>query len=270
MTTTDHWVSPGNSIFESSRVEGVERIFVFFGKFGGDFDVKFRPYQDCLSSIKVTHSPRYIVDMNVSEKENIFKKMSVDYDAFRKEEDMVKRVKNYYRKQLKDGEELWWIDEKQERGGVSPIIRPFNRLSSKEKNEFIVDSMILFPEMFGNSTLKFERAAAYLVTEYSAVSSNLRDVFTAGGREVINIESEPSEVPRIQFHLHKQAKEIKERIEKIDEAKLMHYWRVKKLSSDRMPQWGEMLPDQDSEYMVRKTRGGDKNFSIFQIFESGL
>lgn len=54
-TTADKWVSTGNSVLESTRQDGVERIYLFFAKFGGVFNVKYRPYHECLYEIAVTH-----------------------------------------------------------------------------------------------------------------------------------------------------------------------------------------------------------------------
>ena len=75
------------------------------------------------------------------------------------------------------------------------------------------------------------------------------------------LENKPSEVSKILFHAHKQAKRIKKKIEEIDEQKLLHYWQTEKLSSSRISQWKSMLPVQSTE---------NKDISVFQVFESGL
>ncbi len=137
MTKQDKWTSIGNSIFETSRVDDVERIFILFGKFGGNFDARYKAYQDCLPSIKVTHSPRYVIDMELSVNESIFEKIGTDYESFRKDENKVHLIKTYYKKQLKDGEELWWMDESQEKS-VAPIIRSFQNLEEKEKRVLLL------------------------------------------------------------------------------------------------------------------------------------
>ena len=63
VTAEDKWVSTGNSVLEGTRVEAVEKIYMFFGKLGGVADIKYRQYQDCLCEVGVTHSPRYKIDM---------------------------------------------------------------------------------------------------------------------------------------------------------------------------------------------------------------
>ena len=64
-TKENHWTSTGSSIVESTRDKNVENIYMLFGKLGGKTaEFKCRPYEDCLSDIAVTHSPRYLINMN--------------------------------------------------------------------------------------------------------------------------------------------------------------------------------------------------------------
>ncbi|MCK5027641.1 MAG: hypothetical protein KAS07_04445, partial [Candidatus Pacebacteria bacterium] len=208
ITTKDHWTSTGNSVLESTRGNKVKRIYIMFGKLGGIVDVRYRLYQECLPEVSVTHSPRYKINMDLPSGKSIFDKIGVDYDTLRESDDTIQQIKNYYKEQLKEGEELWWIDEEKENGSSSPVIRPLRGFEKKEKENFIVEAMILFPEMFGSSTTKFERAAAYLITEYNAVSANLRDTFTAGGQKTIKIKNSNVTVPKIFFHLFSRSKAI--------------------------------------------------------------
>lgn len=227
MTVDDKWISTGNSVLESTRIDGVETIYMFFGKFGNSFDIKYRKYQECLCEVGVTHSPRYKIDMNLSKGESIFDKMGVEYNSFRKKSNPIKLLKDYYRKQLKDGEELWWIDNGTENRIISPIIQSFSMLDKSIRDYFISESMILFPEIFGNSTIKFERVAAYLIINYNAVSSSLRDNFTAGGRIKISIKGKDVVVSRVVYNLFERAKQIENIINKISKEKLSYYWGLK-------------------------------------------
>ncbi|MCK5062155.1 hypothetical protein KAR28_06455 [Candidatus Parcubacteria bacterium] len=260
MTTSDHWTSTGNSVLESSRVEDVERIYIMFGKFGGGFDVKYRLYQECLPEISVTHYPRYRINMNLSQGQSIFDKMGVDYDTLRKNGNTINTVKEYYRARLKEGEELWWIDPGQDKD-VSPIIKSHKNLSDKEKENFIVEAMIYFPEMFSNSGAKFERAAAYLITEYNAVSANLRDIFTAGGQVEIKVKRKKEQVSRIYHNMVIHSKAIKKTINTLDEEKLKHYWRIERLGKNRLLAWKKMIDEKSPD---------DLPFIASDIFNSGL
>lgn len=240
-TTGDHWVSTGNSVLESSRIEGVEKIYIFFGKLGGKKDIKYKLYEDCLSDVAVTHSPRYRINMNLDKGHSIFDKMKISYDSLRKDKSPIRLVKNYYRGLLREGEELWWVDPEREDKGVSPIIRSYRNLDKKEKENFIAESMILFPEMFGNSTAKFERAASYLISEHNAVSANLRDLFSAGGQVKINLAGKMILVPQIFDNLQKNVPKIKKIINELPADKLAYYWRIEKISNNRLNQWKKLI-----------------------------
>lgn len=259
LTTGDKWVSTGNSILESTRTEDVERIYIFFGKFGGEADIKYRLYQECLYDIGVTHSPRYKINMELGDGGSIFDKMGVEYEVLRRRENPIAVIKQYYRQQLKEDEELWWIDNEDDT--VSPVIKPFRDLSKKEQEEFIVTSMILFPEMFSSSTAKFERVAAYLITSHNAVSASLRDIFTAGGRKELEVGNSKKEVSQILGKLFELAKKIKVKIDTIPEEDLMHYWRTEKVQKDRPKQWKELL---------EKYSQTNEELTPVEVFEAGL
>jgi hypothetical protein len=262
MTQQNQWSSTGNSILESLREKDVERIYIFFGKFGGHFDIKFRLYQECLPEVSVTHSPRYKINMDLAIGASIFDKMGVDYDDLRIDPNSIQRIKNYYRAQLKEGEELWWIDQDGEDKSVSPIIKPFRNLESWNKENYIVESLVLFPEIFGNSNTKFERAAAYLIAEYNAVCPNVRDLFTAGGKVATKIGKKKILLPQLGNALYINAPSVLKKIKEIDGGKLAYYWRMPVAPKDRVDAWKKLV---------------DQKFSLIfdgalasEIFKSGL
>jgi len=262
MTANDHWTSTGNSVLESSRKEDVKRIYIVFGKLGGKSDVRYRLYQECLPEVSVTHSPRYRINMNLPKGKSIFDKMGVDYDKLRLDANPIRRIKDYYRSKLKDGEELWWIDQDSDDKLVSPIIRPFRSLSEKEQENFIVEAMILFPEMFSKSSIKFERTAAYLIAEYNAVSASLRDIFTAGGVRTLNIKGRRVVVPQLAYKLNYYAKAVVIKIKDIESNKLAYYWRCRKIKKDHLGQWKKFI---NKKFPPIKPR-----VKASDIFEAGL
>jgi hypothetical protein len=254
MTVGDKWVSTGNSVLETTRKESVETIYMFFGKFGKTFEAKYRKYQDCLCEVSVTHSPRYKIDMELADGSSIFDKIGVPYDIFRKEENSIKRLKEYYRKQLKSGEELWWIDATAEESSVSPIIQSFRLLDDSIKERYLNECMILFPEIFGNSTTKFERATAYLITNYNAISSNLRDNFTAGGREIITIDGQDKSISQIIYRLFLRAKNIEKTIKKIPTDKLSYYWN-RDVKTNPLEIWQVLLSNYSKDAVMVFNKG---------------
>jgi len=240
MTIKDHWRSTGNSVLESLREEDVEKIYIMFGKLGGIPDVKYRLYQECLPSVSVTHSPRYQIDMNLAVGNSIFDKMGTSYDELRTSGDTIQIIKSYYRGQLKEGEGLWWIDEESE--APSPVIKQFRTLEQENKERFKVDCMILFPELFKNRA-NYDRAAAYLITEFGAVSASLRDEFSAGGRQEVIVARERRNVSQVLSQLRGYAHQIANRINKIDEELLKFYWKVSVIEEDRIQQWKSLIDE---------------------------
>jgi hypothetical protein len=114
-TTQNHWKTTGNSVLESTRVDKVDRIFMLFAKLANPIEFKCRPYEECLSEVVVTHSPRYLIDMNLGIGQTIFDKIKTPYDVLRKNENPIKPIVDYYKSKLKPGQDLWWIDQENEK-----------------------------------------------------------------------------------------------------------------------------------------------------------
>lgn len=189
-TKSDSWTSTGSSIVESTRIPEVSRIYMLFAKLGGVTpEFRCRPYEKCLSNIAVTHAPRYLIDMNIADNggENIFEKMSVDYDTFRRlgEKDKISSVRKYYMRANKAKgryEMPWWMGDSDSDVSSSIMIKFFTDLSICEKDDIRARMFILFPELFSYRQDKYKRAALWMCSRYSVICSNLRDAFSAGGK----------------------------------------------------------------------------------------
>lgn len=193
-TKSNSWVSTGSSIVESTRIPDVSKIYLLFGKLGGSIaEYKCRPYEQCLSNIAVTHSPRYLIDMNLRENEvpNIFDKMQVDYDSFRilPEKEKIQKVRNYLKhsitnqKSNKKIELPWWIAEENSEESSSALIRFFADVDVCMQEKIKSRMFVLFTELFRrNYQQKYKRAALWMCSRYSIIDNCLRDKFTAGGK----------------------------------------------------------------------------------------
>lgn len=180
-TNKNHWTSTGSSIVETTRDKDVESIYMLFGKLGGTpAEFKCRPYQDVLYEIAVTHSPRYLIDMNLKSGETIFDKMSVGYDDLRTSPDSISRVKRYYKSKAEaNGNQMpWWISSDEE-AAVSMNIRLWKDLSANEKADLVAQIIVLFPEVVSG---KYGKAALWLAGAKGIVCTNIRDLFSAGGK----------------------------------------------------------------------------------------
>jgi hypothetical protein len=161
---------------------------MLFGKLHTPIEFKFRLYEECLSDVIVTHSPRYAVNMNLKKGKTIFDKISVEYDNIRTASNPFKPFKDYYRKKLKSGQELWWIDE-QEYKPDSIIFRIWNTIPKQEKDKLRIQGYAYFPEILGRKQIKFDRFTLWLSIRKRIICPNIRDLFTAGGQGNIQIEN---------------------------------------------------------------------------------
>lgn len=195
-TKQNHWKTTGNSILESTRIEDIQRIYMLFGKIHNPIEFKCRLYQDCLYDVIVTHSPRYAIDMNLNQGDTIFDKVGIDYETIRQSENPVKPFKEYYRNKLTEGQELWWIDNEEYKPD-SIIFRIWNSLSKSEKDVFKIKGYTYFPEILGSKQTKFDKFTLWLSVKKRVICPNIRDLFTAGGKESITInEHKLEELPK--------------------------------------------------------------------------
>lgn len=212
-TKSNSWTSTGSSIFENTRIEDVERIYMLFGKLGGTpAEFRLRPYQDCLSDIALTHAPRYMIDMNIADNEEqptIFDKFNVDYDSFRlwSEKEKYNKLQQYTIETTPEGKGMpWWIGEN---ATIPMVIRIFNDLPVEEKLPIQAQMFVLFPEIFSNSSSKYKRSALWLCSRKAMVCSCFRDMFSAGGQinEVGGVKFK-HRVPKIIENLYDCRQEI--------------------------------------------------------------
>ncbi len=225
-TTQNHWKTTGNSVLESTRVDEVERIFMLFGKLGKPIEFRYRAYEECLSEVVVTHSPRYLIDMNLEEGKTIFDKINTSYDTLRQKKNPIKSITDYYKSKLKPGQDLWWIQDSEKANNL--IINIWNNLPSTEQIYFINKAMVIFPETFGQRQDKYSRFAIWLVKNEGIVCPNVRDAFTAKGRADILLNNKNyKQVPRIFVNLFENINSIIEILVNTSAIELSQYWNKK-------------------------------------------
>ena len=217
----DHWKTTGNSVLESTRVDGIEKIFLLFGKMYPPIEFKYRSYEECLSEVVVTHSPRYFIDMDLEEGNTIFDKIQIPYNILRKKDNPIKPIIDYYRDQLKEGEEVWWIDQEGEES-KSLIIKFWNSLSKQKKEEYVAKGMILFPEVFAGNYNQF---TLWLYENQSVICPNVRDQFSAGGQSIITWKNKTyRKIPQVIKKLTELTDKVSEILYDISKQELTKYW----------------------------------------------
>lgn len=197
-TKENKWVSTGSSIVESTRIEDVNHIYMLFGKLGGKpIEFKCKPYHNCLYDIAVTHSPRYLIDMEITQERTIFSKMGIEYDKFRLSEDPISTVRSYYLEKIKKEKRMampWWIGSETV---TSPTLRLWSgrSLDQEKQNIYKAQLLTLFPTEICNSN--YDRATLWLCIRHSIINTHFRDLFTAGGQVQIEDYCCPAIIKRI-------------------------------------------------------------------------
>lgn len=189
-TKADKWVCLGNSIMEGTRRSGVNHIYIAFLKKGGEPDIRVAPYDDSISDIKVTHSPRYEVNMNISKDHTIFSKLEISYEQFRDDQEKIQKLRHYYQS---NGIESWWLDAETGETSTGMELKLFGQLPTAQKTNLKVELFALFPEILKK---QYGQAATYLIFKYGIFNSSFRDMVSAGGQEGILIDNKSERVSK--------------------------------------------------------------------------
>lgn len=242
-TKTNHWKSTGSSIAEGTRVEGVERIFMLFGKLCNPIDFRCKPYEDCLSEVVVTHSPRYLIDMEIPNGNTIFDKIKVPYDKLRKQEFPIETILKYYRKQLKPGESTWWLGQEPQ-NAPSLIIRLWKNLSAIEKYNYRLKGFSFFPEVISRKSDKYNKFAIWLSTKEGIVCPNVRDIFSAGGQEDYSINGRRyRNIPKILINLFNDSYQLYSVIKDTSSKTLSDYWELSVNERNKFEIWVNLIQE---------------------------
>ena len=189
------WKINGNSILGSTKEE-VLATYLLFGKTAaGHQGFRWKLYEDCVASVAVTHSPRYMIDMDLAAGETFFDKSNLSYRELSEGEHPIEKITAYFRGQ---GQQAWWLAE-----STPAALRMLAELPHEEQSELLGYCFAHFPEVFSASSKKFSRCAMWMVSERSVVCPSLRDSFTAGGKVTVQAGGERFEqMPHIFENLH--------------------------------------------------------------------
>lgn len=237
-TEGDTWVCLGNSIMEGTRKSGVKNIYVLFLKKGGNPEIKWKKYEDCISDIKVTHSPRYEVNMDIEDPgESVLNKIGITYSDFSADPNKIPKLREYYKKHKKNSNS-WWIDPETGESVTSMRIESFGGLSSDRKEKLIVELFAFFPEIIRGD---YHDAAVYLITRYGVYDKSFRDKFSAGGQEPIEIGNDKYKVPKVIKRILKYLPLI-EKYLKENKGQLSEFWGYPlKNGIDPFDEWLNLL-----------------------------
>ena len=183
-TKKDVWLAVGNSIFEGMREPRAKQVYIIYGKMGGWPEVRWARYEDCVTHVRISHAPRFVVEMD-GDGSKLFNIMGVPYEQFRilSSEEKMRHVREYSRNRLKEGERLWWLEDQEEPEHTLPMeVKLYMRLPRKEKIRLRAEGAILCPQIVlpSRSRGKYNDVALYLLTRYGVFCPQTRDLFSAG------------------------------------------------------------------------------------------
>lgn len=249
-TKGDKWITTGNSIMEGSRVDGIDNIYLFFAKLSSPIVHKWRKYEDCLADVLVTHSPRYKIDMDITEDQTIFNKIGITYDELRTSQNPFQPIRDYYKKE-NPSLEMWWIDKDEtSQRYFHPYVRVWNTLDSKEKDKIKSEIFVFFPEILTNSNRKFGRVAAWAVARHGVVIPNIRDLFTSGGKKEISFDNKTFKIPKILYTLKKCMPNIQYEFKNLTAEEVKDYWDIEIGNSSLFDLWLNII--KNASYSILK------------------
>lgn len=236
-TDADKWDVPGGSVYESLR-NSIE-TFVLMGKFGGAPEAKFRKYEECISDLTVTHSPRFHLKMDIAFGEDYLTRNNAsDLLDLPKGKELNRRI----RELLRTDKDTWYTEES---------VEAFTDLTPEEKRNFFVDGIVLFPEVTGGNYSNF---APWMTYKCLVWCSNIRDVFSAGGTK----EFDGIIVSAVMARMLERTDLIAKRISDMTSSELKNHWGVDEELSleERTDKWINLIHSHISvsSDLVKKNR----------------
>jgi hypothetical protein len=240
-TEKDTWRSVANSVFETFRNKDVVLIYVVFGKMGGLPEVKWQSYQDCVIHVRTSHVPRF--ELEIDAKSSLFKQMKISYDEFAvlPIEKKMRYIREYAKARLREGERLWWIEEKPEQEHSLPIqVRLYTELSQSEKRKMRAEASLLCPKIVAGSRVKnkYNDVAMYLLTYHGILASQARDLFSAGSVAMA------SDSNRGGLYIQRALADIEDDMisaaHSMEDALFVEYWKESVPPNKRIKRWLEL------------------------------
>lgn len=184
-----NWETLGGSINESTKVLGLDEIFILFGKnINNQINIKIKEFSQCVKSVAVTHSPRYLIDMDLDDGTDIFSLLNTSYEDVCAKESPFDVFKQYFKDKAKKSNTKFWFlsDEESERTSETfqnLELKFFKQLSSDEQRQLVCEAIVLYPQdLFGTTNSKYENSNLFFLSR-NIISNSMRDNFTAGGKE---------------------------------------------------------------------------------------
>lgn len=263
-TDASRWEVIGGSIYESLKND-IEDTYVLMAKLGGEKpEVRLRKYEECIADLKVTHSPRFYLNLDLEEGQDYLTRNDAKDLLELSGDDLNKKI----RKLLRTQKSTWWS------GGETIA---FAELSKEEKNIYLNEGIALFPEVFKGDYQKF---TPWLVYSCFVWCGNVRDIFSAGGNKFD--EDTGIYVSAIMYRALENALSIKKRILDMSDEEQEKFWgRILGEPEERLEKWLGLVEENlrmSSDLIINNKKlekfaeydDAQTGMSIKSIFMSGL
>lgn len=223
-TDAAKWEVIGGSIYESLKND-IEDTYVLMAKLGGDKpEVRLKKYEDCIDDLKVTHSPRFHLNLDLEEGEDYLTRNDAK-DLLELSGDELNRK---IRKLLRTQKSTWWSE------GETVA---FSDLSQEEKGIYLNEGIALFPEVFKGDYSKF---TPWLVYSCFVWCGNVRDIFSAGGNKYV--EDLNIYISAVMNRALQNVDSIRQRIIDMTEEEQIKFWGISTDNANaRVENWLELV-----------------------------
>ncbi len=238
-TKQDTWVAVGNSIFEGMRDRDVDFVYVIYGKAGGEPQARWAKYEDCISHVRVSHAPRFTLDMET--KSRLFDLLPVSYQEFAilPDDEKMRHIRDYSRGRLGEGERLWWLEPEHT---VPVAVRFYMNLEKSHKQELRAEAALLFPSICADRYTrgKYNDASLYLLMHHGVFCPQARDLWTAGSVAGSKGDGNNPEGLYIMHALADIQDLIRDVAFEMDDALFVTYWGESCAPERRITRWLEL------------------------------
>lgn len=223
-TDATKWEVLGGSVYESLKND-IEDTYILMAKMGGDKpEVRIRKYEECIADLKVTHSPRVYLNLDLEEGEDYLTKNDAKDLLELSGDELNKKI----RQLLRIKKSTWWSEGE---------TIAFANLTKEEKDSYLNEGIALFPEVFRSDYQKF---TPWLVYSCFVWCGNVRDIFSSGG----NVFDEELHIyiSAIMNRTLKNVDSIKQRIIEMTEEEQLKFWGTTTNNiGERLDNWLELV-----------------------------
>lgn len=246
-TTKNSWLAIGNSIFEGMRDKKATKIYLVYGKMGGWPEVRWKRYEECITHVRISHSPRFVVEME--NPSSFFGTIGVSYANFcqKSSVEKMKYVRNYVREKHPK-EQLWWLEDIEVQEHALPMtISIYRTLPKEKKRKLRAEAALLCPEIVKGKRArgKYDRAGVYLITHYGVFAPQLRDLYSAGS---VGAKGGQRGHKYITVALKDIEKEMRCAAKYLDAALFKEYWGIDCREQKRIKKWLSMADKYASDW----------------------